>query len=357
VAAAFFDTLERPMDRTHGLAEYADLVGKIDEIDIPALHIGGWYDIFLADTIAAFTLMKARGIPTKLLIGPWTHLQQGAPVGQRNFGFGSVADFINLQTTLGEVQLRWFDHWLKGIDAGIMSEPPIRLFVMGANIWRDEMQWPLDRAADTPWYLHAGGGLSPDEPGGEPPDEYDYDPANPVPSLGGATLMAPEFAAGPYDQRPIEARPDVLVYRSNPLEEDVEVTGPISVRLWACSSAPDTDFVARLVDIEPDGTSWNLTDGIIRARFRDFTSGATPSPLEPGRPYEFVIDLWATSNLFRQGHRIGLQITSSSFPRWDRNPNTGHDFGADAETQIAHQTILHDVEHPSHVVLPVVPAG
>jgi putative CocE/NonD family hydrolase len=166
--------------------------------------------------------------------------------------------------------------------------------------------------------------------------------------------MTAEYPAGPFDQRAVEARPDVLLYTSAPLPRDTEVTGPITVHLWAVSSAPDTDFVARLVDITPDGRSFNLTDGIVRARYRRFAQGEPPSLIEPGRPYEYVIDLWATSNVFKAGHRIGLQVTSSCFPRWDRNPNTGHSFGADAELRVARQEILHDREHPSHVVLPMV---
>jgi len=354
VAPAFFDSTAATMDRTRGFNAYANLVGKLDEVRIPSLNIGGWYDIFLADTIANFLAMRATGVPTKLLIGPWSHGNQGAPIGERNFGFGSQTAFINLQMDLGSLQLRWFDYWLKGIDTGMIEAPPIRIFVMGANLWRDEQEWPLARAVDTPWHLHEGGELTQERPGVEEPDRYVYDPADPVPTLGGALLMTPEYSAGPYDQRPIEARPDVLRYASQPLEGDTEVTGPITVHLWACSSAPDTDFVARLVDISPDGRSLNLTDGIVRARYREFPKGQLPSPIEPGRPYEYVIDLWATSNVFKQGHRIGLQVTSSCFPRWDRNPNTGHLFGADAELQVAHQEILHDREHPSCVVLPMV---
>jgi putative CocE/NonD family hydrolase len=222
---------------------------------------------------------------------------------------------------------------------------------MGANIWRDEQEWPLARAVETPFYFRADGGLSSERPDAEPPDRYTYDPSNPVPTHGGALLMTPEFPAGPFDQRSIEARPDVLTYSTPPLERDVEVTGPVSVQLWACSSAPDTDFVARLVDVYPDGRAYNLTDGIIRARYRD---GVLGSLLQPGQPYPFPIDLWATSNVFKAGHRIRVQITSSNFPRWDRNPNTGHPFGRDAELRPADQTILHDREHPSHIVLPIV---
>jgi putative CocE/NonD family hydrolase len=261
---------------------------------------------------------------------------------------------MNLQTDLRSFQLRWFDHWLKGIDSGMVAEPPVRLFVMGANVWRDEDEWPPARAVETSWYLRAGGGLSRESPGAEAPDRYDYDPADPVPTRGGAVMMTPEYPSGPFDQRAIAARPDVLVYVSEPLPRDTEVTGPVSVRLWAVSTAPDTDFVARLVDVAPDGRSINLTDGIVRARYRGFADGEAPSLIEPGHPYEYAIDLWATSNVFKAGHRIGLHVTSSSFPRWDRNPNTGHPFGVDGEVRVAHQQILHDREHPSRVVLPVV---
>jgi hypothetical protein len=167
--------------------------------------------------------------------------------------------------------------------------------------------------------------------------------------------MSPEYRPGPFDQREIENREDVLVFTTGELKEDLEVTGPIKVHLWAISSAPDTDFVARLVDVHPDGYAQNLTDGIIRARYRRFAHGEAPSLIEPGRAYEYVIDLWATSNVFRAGHRIRLDVTSSNFPRWDRNPNTGYEFGTDTGLAVAHQTILHDSEHPSYVVLPIVP--
>jgi putative CocE/NonD family hydrolase len=354
VAPAFFDALAAPMDRTHESATSVTILGKHDRVQVPTLNVGGWYDIFLADTIANFCAMRALGRPARLLIGPWSHGSQRNPVGELSFGFGSQAAFIDRQIDLGSLQLRWFDHWLKGIDTGMMAEAPIKLFVMGANVWRDEHDWPLARAVDMPWYLHAGGGLSPERPGDEAPDRYDYDPADPVPTRGGALLMTPEYPAGPFDQRAIHARPDVLLYTSAPLQRDTEVTGPITVHLWAVSSAPDTDFVARLLDITPDGRSFNLTDGIVRARYRRFAHGEPLSLIESGRPYEYVIDLWATSNVFKAGHRIGLQVTSSCFPRWDRNPNTGHPFGADAELRVAHQQILHDREHPSHVVLPMV---
>ena len=354
VAPAFFDTITAPLDRAQEPASYTAILGRHDQVQVPTFNIGGWYDIFLADTIANFAAMRAQGKPAKLLIGPWSHTRQTSMLGDINFGFGAQAAFINLQTDLASQHLRWFDHWLKGRDTGMLAEPPIKLFVMGANVWRDEPAWPLARARNTPYYLRAGGELSPEPPDAEPPDRYDYDPSNPAPTHGGALLMTPEYPAGPLDQRSIEARADVLVYRTAPLERDTEITGPIGLRLWAASSAPDTDFVARLTDIAPNGRSFNLTDGIIRARYRGFAQGQPPTLIEPGRAYEYAIDLWATSNLFRAGHRIGLQITSSCFPRWDRNPNTGHPFGADAELQVAHQTLLHDREHPSQVLLPLV---
>jgi putative CocE/NonD family hydrolase len=358
VGPVFFDEIAGAMDRTARVWEALDIPAIHDRVQAATLNVGGWYDLFVSGTIDNFTAMRARGRPTRLLIGPWTHSERSSPVvGELNFGVGSQLAAIDLGLSLSDRQLRWFDHWLKGIDTGIMAEPPIKLFVMGANVWRDEEEWPLARAVDTRYYLRAGGHLSQEPPGAEEPDRYAYDPANPVPTLGGAFAMAPGYAAGPFDQRPIEARPDVVVFTTSPLEDDTEVTGPIEVRLWATSSAPDTDFVARLVDVYQDGRSINLTDGIIRARYRNFHLGEPPSLIEPGRPYAYAIDLWATSNVFKAGHRIGLQVTSSNFPRWDRNPNTGHAFGADAELQVAHQEILHDGAHPSHVRLPLIPMG
>ncbi len=369
VAPAFFEIFEHPMDREH--AEPMTILGKHENVTVPTFNVGGWYDIFLKDTIGNFKIMREQGTTpearqSKLLIGPWIHGGSNNPVGEMNFGFGSTAAFIDLQIDFVSLQVRWFDQFLKGVDTGILKEAPIKLFVMGANIWRDEQEWPLARAVETRFYLHSNGhantlngdgSLSTTPPETETADRYDYDPAHPVITRGGALLMTPEFPGGPFDQRPTEGREDVLVYSTPPLEQDTEVTGPIMVHLWAVSSAPDTDFVARLVDVHPDGYARNLTDGIIRARYRNFSKGEDPSLIEPGKPYEYEIDLWATSNVFLKGHRIRLDITSSNFPRWDRNPNTGHDFGADAELAVAHQTILHDAEHPSHVILPIVPAA
>lgn len=372
IAPTFFDSYEHPMERDFASTRSLHILGHHHNVTVPSLNIGGWYDIFSQDTLNHFQAARAEGATpearqSKLLVGPWTHGGLTNPVGELNFGFASSAALLDLKIDLVSLQLRWFDHWLKGIDTGMLNEAPVKLFVMGANTWRDENEWPLARAVETRYYLRSGGyanSLSGDgrlslEPPPEEevyPDQYIYDPAWPTLTRGGALLMSPEYPAGPYDQRHTEERADVLVYNSDILPSDVEVTGPIKVHLWAASSAPDTDFVARLVDVHPNGYAQNLTDGIIRARYRNFAQGKAPELIEPGRAYEYEIDLWSTSNLFKAGHRIRLDVTSSSFPRWDRNPNTGHAFGADAELALARQTILHDRAHPSYVILPVVPA-
>jgi putative CocE/NonD family hydrolase len=368
VAPTFFEEIERPMDRAN--FDHMTTLGKHELVKAPTFNVGGWYDIFLKDTIENFNIMRQQGSTpearqTKLLIGPWSHGGSGmGTIGEEYFGFGASLAFIDLKIDFMSLQLRWFDRWLKGIENGIDKEAPIKLFVMGENVWRDEQEWPLARAVETRYYLHSAGqantlngdgSLSTIPPADEPTDQYQYDPASPVITHGGALLMAPEYPAGVFDQRPTESRNDVLVYSTPPLTEDVEVTGPIKVYLWATSSAPDTDFVARLVDVHPDGYARNLTDGIIRARYRSFAQGEAPTLIEPGHAYEYEIDLWATSNLFKQGHQIRLDITSSNFPRWDRNPNTGHDFGSDSEGVVAQQHILHNAEHPSFILLPLVP--
>ena len=336
------------------------------QVAAPALNIGGWYDIFLGGTIRNYLGMRQSGATEaarqgqRLLIGPWPHSSRGGSMaGQHYFGIAADAAALGLD----EIHLRWFAHWLNGENTGMLDEPPVKLFVMGDNVWRDEQEWPLARARETRYYLHSGGGantrrgdgaLSPEAPGDEPPDAFLYNPANPAPTQGGALCCNPYFAAsGAFDQGAVEDRPDVLVYSTPPLACDTEVTGPISVTLWAASSAPDTDFTAKLVDVCEDGCARNLTDGIIRARYRD--SMSAPTLLEPGRPYCYSIDLWATSNVFAAGHRIRLEISSSNFPRFDRNGNTGGDIAAETQLQPALQTILHDAAHPSCVTLPIVP--
>ena len=367
IAPAFFESLEAPMDRS--VFDEMAILGKHERVTVPTYNIGGWYDIFLKGTLENFRLMRTEGTTeaarqSKLLIGPWVHGGATNPIGEMNFGFASTPALIDMRTDIMSLQVRWFNHFLKGQDTGLLNEAPIKLFIMGANIWRDEQEWPLARAVETRYYLHSSGAantlngdgsLSIIAPAEESADHYTYDPANPVITRGGALLMTPEYRPGAFDQRATEAREDVLVFTTPVLETPLEVTGPISVSLWAISDVQDTDFVARLVDVHPDGYAQNLTDGIIRARYRGFAQGEAPSLIEPGRAYEYEIDLWATSNVFLPGHRLRLDITSSNFPRWDRNPNTGHDLGADDTIIVAHQAILHDAEHPSSILLPIIP--
>ena len=241
----------------------------------------------------------------------------------------------------------------------MLEEPPVRLFVTGENRWRDENEWPLARTRYSEMFLHSGGHANSLEgdgrlgharPGDEPADRYVYDPDDPVPTRGGTTLG---LKAGVFNQREIEQRQDVLVYTGETLASDLEVTGPVTMILYAASSAPDTDFTAKLCDVRPDGYAQNIVEGVVRARFRD--SLAAPSPIVPERVYEYRLDLWATSHLFKAGHRLRLEVSSSNFPRYDRNPNTGHDLFADAELTRAHQSVFHDSRYGSRVVLPVIP--
>jgi putative CocE/NonD family hydrolase len=271
-------------------------------------------------------------------------------VGEIDYGADAAVAFHPLR-------LRWFDHWLKGIDTGIMDEPPVRFFTMGANIWQTTTAWPPPDARPHLLFFHGGrsgsatslndGALSAEPPAtAEGPDSYLYDPNDPVPTRGGGWLGDPN---GGYDQRPVEPR--VLTYTSEPLREDLEVSGAVTATLFAMSSAPDTDWVVRLSDVSPDGVSRNVADGVLRARYRE--SFQQPALLTPNQVERVVVDLWSTSNLFRAGHRIRVAVTSSCFPRWDANPNTGGAFGRDARGVSALNTIFHDAFRPSSITLSV----
>ena len=335
-----------------------------EKVTVPSFIYSGWYDTILPGSLVCYERMKARGGSesarknVKLLIGPWTHNVELLTRVGGGVEYGAAAAGNDL---LVDQRLRWFDYWLKGVDSGVMEEPPVRIFVMGENVWRDESEWPLARTAYTNYYLHGDGRantrrgdgtLSPESPGSEEFDSFIYDPRNPAPTKGG--MIKERFVdGGSLDQAEIEERADVLVYTTPPLERDLEVTGPVVVKLFAASSAPDTDFTAKLVDLWPGGQATLITDGIIRARYRE---GETKQSLiEPGKIYEYTIDLIATSNVFKAGHQIRVDISSSNFPRFDRNPNTGHAFGEDDQLEIAVQRIFHDKDHPSHIILPVIP--
>jgi putative CocE/NonD family hydrolase len=342
--------------------ERMDVRSRLGKIRAASLNIGGWYDPFLTSTLKAFRgMVEEGGSPEarsgqRLLIGPWRHGGHArSSAGILDFGPRAALD-------LDEHSLRWFDFWLKGEDTGVEDEAPVRIFVMGENRWRDEREWPLARSRFTKYFLSSGGSantrggdgiLTTEPPGHSPPDRFVYDPRNPVPTRGGNLPGAsPGLEPGPFDHGDIEDREDVLVYSTAPMTIETEVTGPLTVVLYAASSAPDTDFTAKLLDVYPDGRAINLADGAVRARYRD--SLTRPALIEPGVIYEYRIDLVATSNLFRRGHRIRVEISSSNFARFDRNPNTGHDFGVDAEVRAATQTVHHDRQRPSHILLPVI---
>ena len=326
-----------------------------DNISIPVLALSGWYDMFLGGTLRNFLGMQRRAIaPQRLVIGPWHHGRPlFGPSPNPEIGFG-----VHAGMDVDGMALRWFDRWLKGVDNGADSESPLTIYTLGSNRWRTADSWPPRGVTYVEYYLHSDGAanglagdgaLSPIAPGAEPPDAYRYDPRKPVPTKGGGAFGY----GGPWDQRGIEARSDVLVYTSAALENDLEATGPLTVTLWAATTAKDTDFTAKLVDVAPDGRAIILADNIVRARYRDGTSKG--ELVEPGKAYRYTIDLYGISNVFKKGHRIRVDVSSSNFPRFDRNPNTGRPVAAETELVPAAQTVFHDSQRPSHVRLPVIP--
>jgi uncharacterized protein len=347
-------------------AYQAPVTGE-DRFDVPTLHVNSWYDITPSSTLALYRLMRDRAETPRgrdhqyLLMSPSGHcdserLRRFTRVGRRFVGDPRM-DYYGLY-------VRWFDHWLKGLPNGVTDMPRVQIFVMGRNQWRGEDDWPLPRAREVPYYLssdgrantRAGTGrLLAAPPGEEPPDAFDYDPARPVPSLGGGFCCtdAPGADPGGFDQSEIEKRPDVLVYTTPPLSRGVEVTGPVRAVLYVSSSAPDTDFTAKLVDVHPGGAAYNVQEGIVRARYREGLERTVW--MRPGEVHEVTVDLEATSNYFGAGHRIRLEVSSSSFPRWERNLNTGGRNYDEAEGKPARNTVHHSARHPSHLVLPVVP--
>ena len=332
-----------------------------EKIAMPVHTLGGWFDIFSQGTLRGYVGMSQKGATEQarrlshLVIGPWGH-GPSQKTGALDFGADANVEAL-------AIQLRWYDYFLKNIDDGFTSEPPVKLFVMGRNEWVYEREYPLARTTYRPMYLASGGAANSDRGDGRltwdkptdasSSDRYRYDPDDPVPSVGGNNCCGTPTSAGPQDQRSIESRRDILVYTSDFLGEEIEVTGPVKVVLHASSDAVDTDFVAKLVDVHPDGASYNMAEGIVRARYRD--GPGQPRLLKPGEVYRFEIDLVGTSVAFRKGHRIRVHVTSSHFPQFDRNPNTGAPFGTTSEIRVAQQTIHHDAARPSHILLPVIP--
>ena len=362
--------------RGYAISQYYE-----EHADVPTLYLGGWYDSYARATCENYTaLSKMKKSRQVLMMGPWTHGGWSVSnAGDVDFGTHS---FINYN----DLRLAWFDHFLKGMHTEVSDWSPVKIFVMGtgegipnyqghlhhSGYWRDEQDFPLPDTQFTPYYLHADGELSTTLPTADgSTSRFSFDPRDPVPTIGGGISAAdPIMGAGAFDQRgnsrffgcqdtlPLNARSDVLTFQTPPLENDVEVTGPITVKLHASSSAPDTDFTAKLIDVcplsddYPDGLAINLTDSIIRARYRN--GWDAPELLEPGQVYEFVFELYPTSNIFKKGHRIRLDISSSNWPRFDVNPNTGGDLGVERRLEIAEQTIYHEPEHASHLVLPII---
>lgn len=340
-------------------AEYSDAFNFKDRykrVKAPALMVSGWFDMFLKGQLEDFVAMRNMapgdaGRYTRITIGPWGHVTGKHPDAGKD---AKISEMMKLF-----MNFDWYDKWLRGEQNGAEEGAPIRIYVMGKNQWRDEQEWPLARTRYANYYLHSGGNantrdgdgvLSPTAPTeAEPPDKYKYDPMDPVITVGGNNLLE---SVGALDQKAAEGRQDVLVFTTAPLEADLEVTGPITATIHAASSAVDTDFTVKLCDVYPNGESLSIVDGIIRARYRK--SLEEPSLIEPGRIYRYQVDLWATSICFRKGHRIRIQVSSSNFPRFDRNSNMGGEGGPDAYVK-ARQTIYHDAEHPSYVTLPVIP--
>lgn len=360
-APYFLDWLDHPTYDSYW--KQWSIEENYQNIQVPALTIAAWYDIFQGGSLRNYTGIKAHGgsetarAGQKLLVTIGGHAGGGRKIGAVDFGPAAEKYDDN------DITLEWYDYLFQGKQNEFATGKPVKIFVMGKNEWRDEEAWPLERAKSTSYFLHSvgkansaagDGALSTAAPPSDPADTYVYDPANPVPTVGGPLCCdSQHLAPGPRDQTQVEARPDVLVYSTPPLTEDLEVTGPVTLDLFAKTSAADTDFTAKLVDVAPDGVAINLTEGILRAKFRESTTGA-PQPIAPGQVYEYKIDLWSTSNVFLKGHRIRLEVSSSNFPRFDRNLNTGKDASSSSEFVKATNTILHDAAHPSALILPVV---
>jgi putative CocE/NonD family hydrolase len=344
---------------------------RYPSVTVPVMHFEGWYDAFLAGGLENFAGMVAHGANEsaranqRLVIGPWDHVDWGRPDSEPAPMLKAIGAVGN--SPVNELMLDWYDHFLKGSTKGADGKewagtPRVDYFLMGANVWKTATGWPLPQTHPTKYFLSGSGGIADRKgqlgdapPVADSPDVYTYDPRFPAPSLGGHSCCGAQSGPqGPYDQTPVEQRSDVLVYTSAPLPRDTEVTGSTTVDLWAESSALDTDFTAKLAVVKPDGEVVNLNDGILRTSFRDSLSNPTPVP--PNQPIAYRIQIWPTSYEYRAGDRIRLEVSSSDYPQFAPNPNTGEPFGQSAVTVIATQTILHDAAHPSSVTLPVIPA-
>ncbi|HEY9142350.1 MAG TPA: CocE/NonD family hydrolase, partial [Bryobacteraceae bacterium] len=326
----------------------------LDQVRVPVFAVGGLYDNFVESDLDAFTTLHKRSGKNHVLIGPWPH--------NMSFKFAGADFGAESAVPVRSLTIDWFDQWLNGKDTRIASTAAVRIFVMGADKWLDEREWPPERARTRNFFLAsqghaataAGDGALEDAPRRRAAaDRFTFDPNDPVPTRGGAVCCNPRvFPWGPMDQRAVEQRRDVLVFTTRPLEQDLEVVGPVKAVLYVATNQRDTDFTAKLVDVFPDGYARNLTDGILRLRYRN--SLERPEPARPGNVYEITLDAGIASNEFLKGHRIRVEISSSNFPRFDRNPNTGAAIAGETRLVKANQTIYHDRSHPSRLVLMVM---
>jgi putative CocE/NonD family hydrolase len=362
-----------------------DVVDHVNEYaDVPVMHVTGWYDSWTRQVTMNYeALSQAKKAPQRLMIGPWVHGSQNSNVsGEVEFTHDAAIDLLAFR-------VRWYDRWLRGLSNGVDDDPPVFIYIMGTGpdtrssagrlqhggFWRGEREWPLARTDRVAYYLHPDGRLAPDVPvATDSRTTYTFDPRNPVPTIGGnISSNVPLMTNGGYDQRPrvethaadnrlpLSQRRDVLMFRTNPLANDIEVTGTVLVHLWISSTAPDTDFTAKLVDEIPPNADYplgfdlNIGDSIIRSRYRKSLDQQTP--LVPGQVEPVTIRLYPTSNVFKRGHRIRVDISSSNYPRFDVNPNTGDPLGTYRRLVSADNTVFHDTSHPSHVVLPIIPGA
>lgn len=327
------------------------------EVKVPALIIAGWHDLLLAADLEHFAGMQTHGGSdvarrhTRLVVGPWSHGMFQNVVGDLDFGLRANGLFLDLKEDLTRLQLRWFDHWLKGVDNGVRDDAPVRLFVQGINRWRDEDAWPPRGTEVVPVFLGSDAVLTAQAPNrAAPPSSYVYDPNDPCPTCGGSLLMPAQYSAGPVDQRPLLSRRDVLCFTSPPLAADLDIIGAVQAELFAATSGPDTDWVVKLCEVRADGSSVNICDGVVRASLRD---GVSRRLLVPGALERYVIDLWSTAVTIPAGHRLRVLITSSDFPRYDRNPNTGEAAHEAVRLESALQRVFHDAARPSRLLLPI----
>ncbi|MFF0458584.1 CocE/NonD family hydrolase [Nocardia africana] len=354
----FFQTLEHPApdEWTRSIM----LCDGLNKVRVPALVVAGWHDRLLSSDLRLYSEMRRDAATavardhTRLIVGPWSHGDMASRLGEVDFGYRAAGATIDLTESLIGLQFKWFDRWLRGTDSETFETPRVWLFVQGANLWRHFEDWPVPGATPTTWYLGPGGRLGSVAPPSEcPPDTYFYDPSDPCPTRGGASLLLPaRYPIGPVDQLPVLQRRDVVSFTSEPLDIDLEVIGTPIVTVYASTSAPDTDWVVKLCDVHPDGRSVSVTDGVLRARYRRGLH--TPALVQPGAVERYNIELDPTAMMFRSGHRLQVIITSSDFPRYDRNPNTGEISVDSKEFTPALQQIFHDASHPSKLVLPII---